>query len=342
MSETVTTLEPGDASAVPPSGPRPARETAARLAWFTAWVVVAVLAWIAVSRLFSITFPARVTVLLQAILPVAFLPAYAIAVVAFVRRRWLLGAACVVLIVVHVLSVYPALGSRPLPAWAATAPHLTVLEANMYDQNPHPDAAAQRVMASGADVLVLVELNSQTLRALRAVGVDQQYPYSTLPAGRYGENVIWSKRPLSDVHNPGFRQQDMPSASVDVDSRPLFLVAVHVDNAIRDRAGWTSQLDQLGRQAAAAPGAAALVGDFNATRWNPPFGDLLGDGLHDAHESVGRGLSRSWPVVAYVPSPLMRLDHALVNDRVAVASVTDYTVPGSDHRGFVTRLAVDA
>jgi hypothetical protein len=36
----------------------------------------------------------------------------------------------------------------------------------------------------------------------------------------------------------------------------------------------------------------------------------------------------------------MRLDHAVVNDRVGVVSVHDYTVPGSDHRGFVTELAV--
>jgi endonuclease/exonuclease/phosphatase (EEP) superfamily protein YafD len=341
MSETVTTLEPGGTPGEPRAGPRPAWATAARVAWIGCWAVVALLAWIALSRLLSITFPARVTVLLQAVLPLAFLPAYPIAVIALVRRHWLLGAACLVLVVVHVFSVYPALGSRPLPAWATNAPRLTVLEANMYDQNPHPDTAARKVMASGADVLVLVELNSLTLRALRAAGVDQQYPYSTLPAGRYGENVIWSKRPLSDVRNPGFRQKDMPSATVDVDGRPLFLVAVHVDNAIRDRAEWTSQLHELGQQAAAASGAAALVGDFNATRWNPPFGDLLGDGLHDAHESVGKGLSRSWPIVGYVPLPLMRLDHALVNDRVAVASVSDYTIPGSDHRGFVATLAVN-
>jgi hypothetical protein len=36
----------------------------------------------------------------------------------------------------------------------------------------------------------------------------------------------------------------------------------------------------------------------------------------------------------------MRLDHAVVNDRVRVVWVHDYTVPGSDHRGFVTELAV--
>ena len=36
----------------------------------------------------------------------------------------------------------------------------------------------------------------------------------------------------------------------------------------------------------------------------------------------------------------MRLDHAVVNDRVGVVAVHDYTVPGSDHRGFLTVLAI--
>jgi hypothetical protein len=54
---------------------------------------------------------------------------------------------------------------------------------------------------------------------------------------------------------------------------------------------------------------------------------------------VGQGLSRSWPNIAF-PLPLMRLDHALVNDQVGVVSVRDIDIPGSDHIGFVTELAV--
>ena len=104
-----------------------------------------------------------------------------------------------------------------------------------------------------------------------------------------------------------------------------------------DAASWAT----LKTQATSAPGAVAVVGDFNSTRWNPPFGDLLAAGLHDAHESVGQGLSRSWPNLGF-PVPLMRLDHALVNDKVGVVSVHDVDVPGSDHIGFVTELAVGA
>jgi hypothetical protein len=36
----------------------------------------------------------------------------------------------------------------------------------------------------------------------------------------------------------------------------------------------------------------------------------------------------------------MRLDHALVNNDVGVVSVHNVSIPGSDHVGFVTELAI--
>ena len=77
----------------------------------------------------------------------------------------------------------PRSGHHSLPAWAATAPRLTVFEANVYDQNAEPDAAARKILASGADVLVLVEMDSSMLRSLRQQGIDQTYPYSTSTSG---------------------------------------------------------------------------------------------------------------------------------------------------------------
>jgi endonuclease/exonuclease/phosphatase (EEP) superfamily protein YafD len=337
MTDTITT-EPADEPVPAPPAGNPAVQALARVAWITAWIVVAVLVWLVFSRFFGITFPARFSVMLQAILPIAFLPVYVIGVLAVLRRRWALGACCGVLAVIHVASVYPALGHRELPSWAASAPTVSILEANVYDQNAEPQAAARKILTSGADVLVLVETDARFTAALRAQGVDSDYPYSTLPPGRWRADAIWSKRPLEDVHIPSTRR-DMPAATVDVGGRRLALVAVHVDNAIRSRDTWQGELETLRDQPKSTTGAIALVGDFNSTRWNPPFGRLLDTGLHDAHEATGQGLSVSWPNLDF-PFALMRLDHALVNDHVAVASVHDVDIPGSDHVGFVTELAV--
>lgn len=335
MTDTISTSEPPEPA---PTSPVP-RQTAARAAWIAAWAIVGVLVWVTFTRALGITIPARITVMLQAVVPIVYLPVYPIGVVALVRKKWILGAVCIVLALVHIAAVYPALGHRSLPAWAATAPHLTVLEANVYDQNAEPAAAAGKILASGADVLVLVELDSRTLQALRSQGIDEAYPYSTLGRNGYRADVIWSKRPLEDVHQARGRN-DLPSATVVVDDRRIVIVAVHVENAIRSRADWSGELAALKTQAASSEGPVALIGDFNSTRWNPPFGELLDSGLHDAHESVGQGLTRSWPDLGWLAVPLMRLDHALVNDQVAVASVHDVDIPGSDHIGFVTELAI--
>jgi len=187
--------------------------------------------------------------------------------------------------------------------------------------------------------MVLVEMDFDTLRALRQQGIEQAYPYSTLAGGRYRPDAIWSKRPLEDVH-VSTGPDDRPRATVVVDGRRLLIQAVHVENAIRSRAGWNGELAELKERAASATGPVAMIGDFNSTRWNPPFGELLDSGLHDAHESVGQGRSRSWPNLDPFPIPLMRLDHALVNDQVGVVSVHDVDIPGSDHIGFVAELAI--
>ena len=84
-----------------------------------------------------------------------------------------------------------------------------------------------------------------------------------------------------------------------------------------------------------------MAGDFNATRWHPFFGKLLDAGLTDAHEQMGKGLTRSWPADEphHIP-PVMRLDHALMNKAVTATAVRDIRIPGSDHIGFVVDLAV--
>jgi hypothetical protein len=54
---------------------------------------------------------------------------------------------------------------------------------------------------------------------------------------------------------------------------------------------------------------------------------------------MGEGLTISYPIGDRVP-PVTRIDHALITNEIAVLSVKELTIPGSDRSGFVTRLAV--
>ena len=53
-----------------------------------------------------------------------------------------------------------------------------------------------------------------------------------------------------------------------------------------------------------------VAGDLNADRHHPLFEGLLTQGLRDAADERGRGLSRTWPQ----RWPLLALDHVLVRD----------------------------
>ena len=83
-----------------------------------------------------------------------------------------------------------------------------------------------------------------------------------------------------------------------------------------------------------------VAGDLNADRDLPLFGDLLDEGLRDAAEERGRGLSRTWPQRL----PVLALDHVLVRDgegaALAVLDQAEAALPGSDHRAVVADLAV--
>ena len=101
---------------------------------------------------------------------------------------------------------------------------------------------------------------------------------------------------------------------------------------------WAAELRTIGHTTLGGDEATIAIGDFHGTRWQPSFGALLAGGLRDAHESVGRGLSRSWPMRRF--RPVARLMHALADERLFPTAVTDFDVRGSDHRGFVVTYAI--
>ena len=97
------------------------------------------------------------------------------------RRRHALAIAAGLLAVVHVALLWPAVGSRPPPAWASSAPRITVLSANVYDGNQTPAAAASMLVGAPADVLVLVEITRALLRTRRLT--DTQYAEAATELG---------------------------------------------------------------------------------------------------------------------------------------------------------------
>lgn len=331
---------------------RPARSSPAVAA---VWLLVYLACWGAVAggvvltatRLFDMTRSIRVLIV-HGVTPFVYFGVWPAAAIAVWRRRWVLTAASLALVAVHIAVTLPAVWPHATPGWASSAPGLRVLVANVKADNPAQQDAAAQLVARDADVMVLVEVTDGWVRNLTGAGADERYPYRVLQPDSFSARgaAIYSKRPLDvgPVIDLG-RGRRAPSAEVQVDGdTSVTLFAVHlVSPYARSREErWRENFDTLLRTIPTIDGPFVLAGDFNATRWHRFFGRLLGAGLTDAHEQAGKGLTLSWPTdrpKGIIP-PVMRLDHALMNDRVTARSVGDIAIPGSDHKGFVVELAV--
>jgi endonuclease/exonuclease/phosphatase (EEP) superfamily protein YafD len=283
----------------------------------------------------------------QGVTPALAVLALAVVVLAASTRRWALLAVGVVVVVAQVATVAPAvLARRAVPGWARGVAPVSIAVANVRWDNPDPAENARQLLATDADVLVVIELSTTFAATLDHLGARRRYPYRLLAAHRHGAGGIglYSSRPLHGARQVRMGPRAVPVATVRASGRALEIVGIHAAApTTRGRLDeWEAELDALDRHARAAREPAVLAGDFNATRWHPAFAQLL-DETTDVHEAAGKPFSRSWPadgpVLGLVP-PLTRLDHALVTDGVAVLGVADLAGRGSDHRGFVVTLAV--
>jgi endonuclease/exonuclease/phosphatase (EEP) superfamily protein YafD len=280
---------------------------------------------------------------LQAVLPVLFIPIWLVLFVAVVTRRWPQAIVAGLLALTHFFSVNPARVVVTKPFWLPNAPTLSVAHLNVFVDNKTPDATVDVLLKADADVLVLNEFTDSFSTRMLVKGAFEKYPYRALvPRQTPFGAAIFSKYPFDDVQRVGRAQ--LPSVRIVLPDGDLVrVVAVHPEAPLASGASssWDQDLKTFGRLVADAGGdePVALVGDFNGTRWQPPFGHLLAGSLRDAHETMGKGLTFSWPVNRGLV-PFARLDHALHSDRLFPLSITELADAGSDHRGFVAKFAI--
>ncbi|WP_334144275.1 endonuclease/exonuclease/phosphatase family protein [Rhabdothermincola sp.] len=316
-----------------------------RVAVITAtWVVAVGSAAVVLSSMLGFTW-GTTHAALQMVLPYYVLPSSASLGVAvwFGRRRLAVVAG---LTTVAVCSMMLPLVTGSSAAVRAGEPTLDVYVANLRFDNPTPERAVDQALASGADVLVLIELTPAHVELFHRRGADQRYPFQELDAARdtYGTG-IFSRLPLRDARVEKVGGIDMPTGVVRVGDQDVEIWGVHVGAPTGEGQvqRWEWRLGQLRRFATRLNGPTVIAGDFNAGRWHPAFRWLLDRGdLRDAHEAVGRGLSPSWPMEGRglrALGPFTRLDHALLYEIDAV-EVRDLPAAGSDHRPFVVTLAV--
>ena len=311
------------------------------LGWFgagwdvLAWTYLFVALLVSISRLVG-GRPHPLFQALQAGFPVFMLGGGAVLLGAVMSRRWLQALIALLLLVPAWFAISPALGRDPLPYWTEHGVGVRIAGSNLYFENRRPADAARTLLKTNADILFVSELTPVFVDAAKSEGFEARFPYRLLDP--YLGLGIYSKFPFDDAERRASRRPPVVRFTLP-DGVFFRATPVHTKSPTDTaRVGaWADDLGRLGRLVEANDGPLLLVGDFNASRWQPAFGALLGRGLTDAHEATGRGLSRSWPQ----RFPVLRIDHALMTRHIVARSVADIDVPGSDHRAFVADLIIE-
>ena len=299
------------------------------------------------SRLGRVRSWAPVAVLQDAT-PLVLVLAWVGLVLAVLGRSWLLASAAAVLCVYHVVLVARLLARRATPKWVRAAPTTKLALANVYVENDEFDVAARQLLDVGADLLIVVETTPDFRAAFDRAGGATRYPHRTFDADDDGEYAVslYSVSEPTSIEMIDIGTLRAARAVVDVGGRPLHVVGA-IPMAAVDPGGydaWRRQIDDLGRYAAGYREPLVVAGDLNTTIHRAAFRDLESAGLVDAHDSLGLGLRPSFKLAATGLlarlGPLVRLDHALLNDGVWAVEVDDLDTAGSDHRPFVATLAV--
>lgn len=311
------------------------------------WLIVAVLALVALLRLVAWD-SLQPLVVLDALTPVIYLPAWLVAAGALIaRRRWLAAAAAVV-VAAQLAFVVPELSAAaPVPTWARRAPVMRVFDANIDKSVRFEPGYVRAIEQDRPDLITLEEFTPPALQAMVASGVLAGFPYRcTAPA--YGATgfLIASRLRLTGcrvqtVWWDGWPTPYMVQATLWSPGGPVALRLVHTlapfPVSWRE---WSAALAAVDRSVATSGDARMLmIGDFNATWGNRGFAALLADGLTDGAAARGKATDMTWPNGAVVP-PFVRIDHVLTGAHLAVTDIAAKPGFGSDHRYLVATVAI--
>ncbi|MGZ6926631.1 MAG: endonuclease/exonuclease/phosphatase family protein [Acidimicrobiia bacterium] len=315
---------------------------------YVMWAGIAILAVVIVTWIARIS-PGRVLTAYHDGLPVALSGAYVALGYALVMERPLLASMAGALVLFHLAVVIPHRITRRRPDWADGAPSLTIAVANVLVDNRTPDRAASALTQTNADVIIVNENNDAFSRSFRHVNAGA-YPefledhgtpedYAVAVATR---QVIDGDSGIVDLGTMRVVKVEMPCGD-----RVLTVVGVHLA-ALTEPGGyreWHHQMRELGTYLESVPAPFVIAGDFNASLFRPAMRRLVRIArLHDAHDVMGKGLTRSLKLgaagwAAAMPA-FTRVDHALLSEGVAVLDIENLPTSGSDHHPFVVRLAV--
>lgn len=252
-------------------------------------------------------------------------------------RHWV-AAGCLALAVANAVFTAPYL--RPPPASTALGQPLEVLSLNVFRRSDDYARVVDYVRAERPDVAVFVEATGAWREAL--VALADEWPYEAYAPGAGSNGIlIRSRHALTQVAAVplGGQKEGALSAWLAPHGHPVEVLGVHLRWPMSPEAAAmrNHELQGLAAYAARARVPLVVVGDFNATRYTPPFGRMLLDArLGDC--AAGTGLHGTWPT--RFPPGYLQIDHCLHSTGTWVDRFEVGPDVGSDHYPLVITLRV--
>lgn len=318
-------------------------------------LTVDVISWVVFGALSVLVLTSRLTRSLNVFvavchdgLPLLLVGAWFSFTGAVVTALWAVAVGSMTLTIYQVALLFVRHRRQATPPWAAAGDRLTIATANVYVHNATPGTLARELLREDPDVIVINEWTPAFAAALGAAGGDTAYPYRLVDPTDTSEYsvCIASRIPFargSRMERVG--PMNVAHAIVGLPSGPVHIVGLHLA-AVLERGGYRRsrrQMRALQPYLATLPRPLVVTGDFNMTSFRPEYRGLLRLGLRDAHEALGKGLSRSFRLAARgvlaAVGAIARLDHALVGGDVHPLATHDLPPAGSDHQPFVLTLA---
>ena len=259
-----------------------------------------------------------------------------------VARAWI-SAACAVLVVAVGLTAQASL------YWGVdeqvSDSDVTVMQANIFLGQADPDALVSRVRDSGVDVMTVVELTTEAVRALERSGLRRALPFAFLrPRDGGGGAGIYARAPLTDGQLlRGFELSNLRARLLLPNRSPVSVYALHPLPPYPEPSWrWNAELRELRSVLAADTDPLIIGADVNSTYDHRAFRQLLSGPsdspqLTDAAEHLGSGIVATYPAGRPYPS-LLALDRVLTRNGPTPTSFRRVDLPGSDHHGVLASI----
>ena len=221
-------------------------------------------------------------------------------------------------------------GSRPV----------NVMHANVLASNTDYERLAALLHETEPDIVFLQEVNGGWEKAIASLADDWPHTYFVTREDNFGIAVI-SKYPFASIRHVDSEPFGFPTlvGAVTLGESTLGFVSTHpmvpIKSRLRDDRN--RQLESVAALVNAIPEPKLLIGDLNASLWDPALTDLeTTTGLHNVRR--GSGILPTWPT--FFPIAMIPIDHAFVSADVSIKSAGVAADIGSDHLPLVLSLSL--